>query len=112
MFGWACLRFDVARVLHFRSRVTIEFILSPKRDLIAAKMVPWLALSRGDASPRVINVDGHPAYASAIWDLKQPGELSRRCRCRNSPYMNNIIDQDHRFKKSASLPASVFGRLN
>src|SRR5437867_449614 len=46
-----------------------------------------------------INVDGHPAYASAIPELKQSGELSRRCRCRTSPYLNNLIAQDHRFIK-------------
>jgi len=49
--------------------------------------------------PRVINVDGHPAYARAIRELKESGELGRRCRCRTSPYLNNIIEQDHRFIK-------------
>jgi transposase-like protein len=49
--------------------------------------------------PRVINVDGHPAYPSAVAELKQSGELGRHCRCRTSPYMNNIIEQDHRFIK-------------
>ena len=78
---------------------TIEFMLSPKRDLIAAKLFLRLALSGGGRSPRVINVDGHPAYSSAITELKQSGELGRRCGCRTSPYMNNIIEQDHRFIK-------------
>jgi hypothetical protein len=31
--------------------------------------------------------------------LKQSGELSLRCRCRTAPYLNNIIEQDHRFIK-------------
>ena len=57
---------------------TIEFMLSPKRDLIAAKLFLRLALSRGGSRPRVINVDGHPAYATAIAELKQAGELGRR----------------------------------
>ena len=39
---------------------TIEFMLSPKRDLIAAKLLLRLALSGGGPPPRVINVDGHP----------------------------------------------------
>ena len=64
---------------------TIEFMLSPKRDLIAAKLFLRLALSGGAPRPRVINVDGHPAYASAIADLRQIGELGRRCRCRTAP---------------------------
>jgi IS6 family transposase len=85
---------------------TIEFMLSPKRDLIAAKLFLRLALSGGGPAPRVINVDAHPAYASAIAELKQTGELGRRCRCRTSPYWNNIIEQDHRFIKSGSRQAS------
>lgn len=78
---------------------TIEFMLSPKRDLIAATLFMRLALSAGGPPPRVINVDGHPAYASAIAELKRSGELGRRCRCRTAPYLNNMIEQDHRFIK-------------
>jgi IS6 family transposase len=37
-------------------------MLSPKRDLVAAKLFLRLALSGGGPLPRVINVDGHPAY--------------------------------------------------
>jgi hypothetical protein len=57
------------------------------------------ALSGALPCPRMINVDGHPAYASAVAELKQTGELARRCRCRTAPYLNNIIEQDHRFIK-------------
>ena len=66
---------------------TIEFMLSPKRDLIAAKLFLRLALSGGGQDPRVINVDGHPAYASAGVELKHTDELGRRCRCRTAPYL-------------------------
>jgi transposase-like protein len=79
---------------------TIDFLLSPKRDLMAAKLFLRLALSgTSGVRPRVINVDGHPAYARAIAELKQSGDLGRRCRCRPSPYLNNVIEQDHRFIK-------------
>jgi len=78
---------------------TIEFMLSPNRDLVAARLFLRLALSRGGPRPRVVNVDGHRAYASAIAELKQTGELGRRWRCRTAPYLNNIIEQDHRFIK-------------
>ena len=74
---------------------TIEFMLSPKRDPIAAKLFLRLALSATKGiRPRVISVDGHPAYASAIEELKRSGELGRRCRCRTSPYLN-VIEHDH-----------------
>ena len=96
---------------------TIDFMLSPKRDLTAAKLFLRLALSGpGRIRPRVINVDGHPAYARAITELKRSGELGRRCRCRPTPYLNNVIEQDHRFIKkriAASLWfRSVEGALN
>ena len=78
---------------------TIEFMLSPKRDLIAAKLFLRLALFSGVPTPGVINVDGHPAYPSAIAELKQSRDLGRGCHCRTAPYLNNVIEQDHRFIK-------------
>jgi transposase-like protein len=55
---------------------TIDIMPPPKRDLRAAKLFFRLALSRssGDRT-RVVNLDGHPAYASAVVELKQSGEL-------------------------------------
>ena len=88
---------------------TIDFMLSPKRDLTAARLFLRLALSgTGGIRPRIINVDGHPAYASAIAELKQSGDLGRRCRCRPSPYLNNIIEQDHRFIKKRIVASLGF----
>ena len=79
---------------------TIDFMLSPNRDLTAARHFLQLALWRTkEVWPRVINVDGHPAYARAIAELRSSGELGRRCRCRPVPYLNNIVEQDHRFIK-------------
>jgi transposase-like protein len=96
---------------------TIDFLLSPKRDAVAAKLFLQLALRNGaQIRPRVINVDGHQAYAHAITELKRSGELGRRCHCRRSPYLNNRVEQDHRFIKkriTASLGfRSVEGALN
>lgn len=46
---------------------TIDFMLSPKRDLTAAKLFPRLALSgSGGVRPRVVNVDGHPPTAAPL----------------------------------------------
>ena len=53
---------------------TIDFMLSPNRDLVAAKQFLQLALHRtGRVRPRVINGDGRPAYATAIAELKTSG---------------------------------------
>jgi transposase, IS6 family len=86
---------------------TIDFMLSPKRDIVAAKHFLQNALWRtGQIRPRVINVDGHASYPAAVAELKASGELSSHCRCRPVPYLNNVLEQDHRFVKkriSASL---------
>jgi len=55
---------------------TIDFMLSPKRDVVAAKHFLQMALWRaGHNRPRVINVDGHASYPLAIAELKESGEL-------------------------------------
>src|SRR6478735_8711828 len=79
---------------------TIDFLLSASRDAGAAKRFFQKALrSVGHPRPRVINVDGNPAYPKVISELKQSGELGRRCRCRPVRYLNNIVEQDHRAVK-------------
>jgi len=91
---------------------TIDFMLSPYRDRIAAKHFLQVALWRvGHLRPRVLNVDGHPAYPSVIAELKETGELSNLCRCRPSPYMNNVIEQDHRGMKQRYSPMRGFGTV-
>jgi len=49
-----------------------------------------------ETSPRVINVDGNPSYPKVVTELKQEGKLRRRCGCRVCPYLNQIVDPDHR----------------
>ncbi len=76
---------------------TIDFLLSAKRDAAAAKRFFQNALrAPGHPRPRVINVDGNPAYPKVISELKRTGELGRRCRCRPVRYLNNVVEQDHR----------------
>ena len=41
-------------------------------------------------------MDRNPSYPKAVAELKQIGELGRRCRCRPVRYLNNIVEQDHR----------------
>jgi IS6 family transposase len=96
---------------------TIDFLLSPYRDAVAAKSFLQLAIGQaGDVHPRIINVDGHPAYPAAMAELKRSGELGGSCQCRRSPYMNNILEQDHRFIKERVTASqgfrSVDGALN
>ena len=89
---------------------TIDFMLSPKRDAVAAKHFLQMALWRaGEVRPRVINVDGHASYPAAITELKRSGELGRHCQVRPCPYLNNVLEQDHRFVKKR-IAASLWFR--
>jgi len=76
---------------------TIDFLLSARRDAAAAKRFFQKTLrAPGHPRPRVINVDGNPSYPKVVAELRAAGELGRRCRCRTCPYLNNIVEQDHR----------------
>jgi len=79
------------------SGATIDFFLSETRDVSAARTFFHKALaSPNHPRPRVINVDGHPSYPGVVDELKRTHALGRRCRCRVVPYLNNIVEQDHR----------------
>jgi transposase-like protein len=76
---------------------TIDFLLSETRDLTSARRFFQKALAAPrHPRPRVINVDGNPSYPTVIEKFKQERTLGRRCRCRIVPYLNNIVEQDHR----------------
>ena len=79
------------------SGATIDFFLSKTRDVSAARTFFRKALAApGHPRPRVINVDGNPSYPNVIDELKKKHALGQRCRCRVVPYLNNIVEQDHR----------------
>jgi transposase-like protein len=57
---------------------TIDFLLSPTRDLEAARRFLRKALqSPGHPRPRVINVDGNPSYPVAVAELKRDGRSAK-----------------------------------
>src|SRR5579864_3863626 len=79
------------------SGATIDFLLSAKQDAAAAKRFLAKALARANhPTPRVINTDRHSAYPPAIVRLKAEGALERGCPHRPVPYLNNVLEQDHR----------------
>ena len=113
---------------------TLEFLLSPTRDAEAATrffckvlhstvvsapharpseeqgaqpMAPTVPTSMRLA-PRVINVDKNAAYPKAIADLKAAGVLPQHVELRQVKYLNNLIEQDHRFIKRLTKPGMSF----
>jgi transposase, IS6 family len=59
-------------------------------------------------APRVINVDKNASYPRAIADLKAIGALPRAVELRQVKYLNNIVEQDHRFIKRRVKPGLGF----
>ncbi len=79
---------------------TIDFYLSKTRDKKAAKRFFKKALRSFHASkPRVITVDKNPAYPIAIEELKKEKSIPDGMQLRQQKYLNNIVEQDHRFIK-------------
>ncbi|CAI8703030.1 IS6 family transposase [Bacillus pseudomycoides] len=79
---------------------TIDFYLSKSRNHKAAKRFFKKALRSFHVSqPRVITIDKNPAYPVAIEELKNEKKMPVGIQIREVKYLNNIVEQDHRFIK-------------
>jgi transposase, IS6 family len=88
---------------------TLEFRLSATRDAEAAKRFFAKTLAAPHTTtPRVITVDTHAAYPRAISELKAEGAIAEECELRQVTYLNNIVEQDHRFIKRRVKPGLGF----
>ncbi len=88
---------------------TLDFMLSSTRDGDAASRFFLTTLDASHTTkPRVINVDKNAAYPKAFNELKAGGKISERCELRQVKYLNNLIEQDHRFIKRLTKPGMGF----
>jgi len=92
---------------------TLEFLLSAKRDAIAAKRFFRKTLNaRNSTTPSVINADKHAAYPPAMAALQQDKMLPPSTELRQNKYLNNVIEQDHRFLQRLIRPGLGFKFFN
>ena len=75
---------------------TVDFRLSGKRDVGAAKAFFREAIKRQGSTPRTITMDGYAASHRAVREMKTDGQLPADTKIRSSRYLNNRIEQDHR----------------
>jgi transposase-like protein len=88
---------------------TIDFLLSAKRETVAAKRFLTKTLRGANhPHPRVINTDKDAAYPPAIVQLKAEGALEENCRHRPVQYLNNVLEQDHRAIKRRIRASQYF----
>jgi transposase-like protein len=93
---------------------TVEFYLSRTRGIAAAKAFFRKALKR-HPEPHSIILDGHEPSHCALRRMGMNGEFNFRgpdpVKIRSCPYLNNIVEQDHRRVKSRVQPMLGFKRF-
>jgi transposase-like protein len=82
-----------------RAGRTVDFRLSGRRDVAAAKAFFCKAIKRQQRPPQTITLDGYAASHRAVRELKGDGSLPTETKLRSSKYLNNLIEQDHRSVK-------------
>jgi transposase, IS6 family len=76
---------------------TIDFFLSPTRNMKAAKRFLGKALKsiKSWAHPQTINTDKAPTFGPAIAELKKEEKCPKETAHRQVKYLNNNIEADH-----------------
>jgi len=82
----------------------VDTLLSPPRDLVAAKAFFKHVVAHVGHKPERVTTDKHASYPRAIRHT-----LGRKVRHRTSQYLNNRIEQDHRGVKQRYYPMRGFG---
>ena len=92
-----------------KSGQTIEFLLSAKRDVSAAKRF-FKKMMRADHRrlPFSISVDKNAAYPEAFTSSQDEKVLPHDCKLRRVKYLNKIIERDHRFVKKKVRASQCF----
>src|ERR1700677_1174724 len=79
---------------------TVNFRLSPKRDVAAGKAFFRKALRTHGRAPISITLDGYAASHRAVREMPSENRVWKHTKLRSSKYLNNLIEQDHRGIKS------------
>jgi transposase, IS6 family len=89
---------------------TLDFMLSATRNADAAERFFRQVLHASHTlTPRVITVDKNAAYPPAFESLQQEKTLPETCQLRQCKYLNNVVEQNHRFIKRRVNPGLGFG---
>ena len=88
---------------------TIEFMLSAKRDVSAAeRFFKKMMRAEHRRPPFSISVDKNAAYPEAFTASQTERIVPQDCKLRRVKYLNNAIEQDHRFIKKKVRASQCF----
>jgi putative transposase len=93
-----------------RQGLTVDFLLSERRDIAAAKLFFTQAIKQ-HGPPQRITLDGYPATHAALSELKAEEVLPQQTMVRTSKYLNDLVEQDHRRVKRRVYPMLGFKRF-
>ena len=79
-----------------RDGKTVDFRLSTRRDVTAAKAFFCKAIKVKAVAAGPSALDGYAASHRAVRDMQAGGQLPADTKLRSSKYLNNLIEQDHR----------------
>jgi transposase-like protein len=83
-----------------RAGKTVDFRLSARRDVAAAKTFFAKAIRRQGLATKSITLDGYAASHHAVREMEIDKLLPEGTTLRSSKYFNNLIEQDHRNLKA------------
>lgn len=86
---------------------TIEFLLRKHRDAVAAKEFFRKAF-KNNGRPEKVTIDKSGSNISALASANQGLPKDEQIEVRQIKYLNNIIEQDHRFIKKRTKPMLGF----
>jgi transposase-like protein len=86
---------------------TIDFLLRKHRDTAAAMAFFRKAIAN-HSIPAKVTIDKSGSNTSALNTINKMLSKDRRIEIRQSKYLNNIIEQDHRFIKKRTKPMLGF----
>jgi transposase-like protein len=87
---------------------TVDFRLSDRRNVAAAKAFFKKAIRHQGRAPHTITLDGYAASHRAVREMQATGLLPEDTKLRSSKYLNNLIEQDHRGIKARTRPMLGF----